>query len=135
MIRSGQFDAAENILQQALGRVRTKIADAARVSTLDSVRISGWEQIHAECGRLIAARLPIGAIGLNLSNYNDGLTDVWHDKEPAIEFTVYGNDAVDFSSASIEEVRRVSAKPPTPWQGRSRRRTVHRVNRHALESL
>jgi hypothetical protein len=31
---------------------------------------------------------------------------------------VYGNDAFDFASSTVDEILRASAEPPTPWQGR-----------------
>jgi hypothetical protein len=117
MLRAGNFDAADAFLREQLAGLRGRIADAARASAADSVRIDGWDLVHRECARRLAAGIRIGAIGLNLSNYNDSSTSVWHDKEPAIEFAIYGNDAFDFYNASIEEILRVSETPPTPWQG------------------
>ena len=116
-IRVGHFDAADTFLRERLAGLRGRIADAARASTADSVRIDGWDLVSRECARRLAAGVPISAIGLNLSNYNDSSTSVWHDKEPAIEFAVYGNDAFDFYNATIEEILRACETPPTPWQG------------------
>ena len=118
MIRAGRFNDAGAFLERGLAHCRTRLADAARTTTSDAVRILDWEKLDAECARLLAAGVSIGAIGLNLSNYNDSSTGVWHDKEPAIEFSVYGHNAFDFSSTTLEEILRVSVEPPTPWQGR-----------------
>ena len=117
MLRSWHFDAADAFLREQLTGLRGRIADAARATTAEAVRIDGWDVVNRECARRLAAGIPLGAIGLNLSNYNDSSTSVWHDKEPAIEFAVYGNDVFDFYDATIEEILRVSETPPTPWQG------------------
>jgi len=116
-IRGGHFDAADTFLREQLAGLRGRVADAARATTAEAVRIDGWDLVNRECARRLAAGAPISAIGLNLSNYNDSSTGVWHDKEPAIEFAVYGNDAFDFYSATIEEILRACETPPTPWQG------------------
>ncbi len=117
MLRSWYFDAADAFLREQLAGLRGRIADAARATTAEAVRIDGWDLVTHECARRLAAGIPLGAIGLNLSNYNDSSTNVWHDKEPAIEFAVYGNAAFDFYDATIEEILRASETPPTPWQG------------------
>ena len=88
-----QFDAAGAFLEHALAGCHTPIADAARAATADAVRFLDWDKVDAECARLLAAGVANGAIGLNLSNYNDSSTSVWHDKEPAVEFAVYGSTA------------------------------------------
>ena len=117
-LRGGHFDAADAFLRDQLADLRDRIADAARATAAEAVRIAGWDLVNRECANRLSAGVPIGAIGLNLSNYNESSTSVWHDKEPAIEFAVYGNDPFDFNDASIEEILRASETPPTPWQGR-----------------
>jgi hypothetical protein len=119
LIRRGSYKDAESILLDELARLSTPIAAAARAS--HTVELTGWDEINAECERLTAegpSPIAVTAIGLDLSNYNDSLTPVWHDKEPMVEFAAYTDSAFGFSSATVDELLRVSEAPPTPWQGR-----------------
>jgi hypothetical protein len=136
LIRRGSYADAESILLEGLAPLSSSIAAAARAAR--SVELTGWDEVNAECEWLTAERLSpikVTAIGLNLSNYHDPLTPVWHDKEPTVEFSVYTDSAFGFSSATVDELLRLSEAPPTPWQGRMAGETTATLGVSGLRAL
>jgi hypothetical protein len=117
LIRRREYLEAENLLVDLLLDRPGQIAIACRGLTVDTIEITGWEEVAFALGRATAQAQEVTAVGLDLSNYSDSEGRDWWDKEPIVELSLYDDAHFPFSTATRREMRQAATTHPAPWTG------------------
>lgn len=117
LIRRREYAEAEAALVDRLTEHPGQVATACRGLTADSVEVVDWEAVAAALGRASAHRQEVTAIGLDLSNFSDADGLDWWDRDPVVEYGLYGDTHFPFSTATRRQVQQAAAAHPAPWTG------------------
>jgi hypothetical protein len=117
LIRWGDHDAAERVLQSHLSQFDDPLADICRVTTTRSLSISGWDQVNTTLQQQEKSGEPYTAICFDISNHADLTPTPEGWSEPDIEVSYYSDESYPFSTSTHGDVIAACEQSSTPWQG------------------
>ena len=122
LLRRGDADEADRIVRENLTILANRgeaLAGRCLSTSLDEVRIVGWQRLNARCEALDHPEKPITAIGVDLSwpGHTDRQVDASGAMNPLIETNFFSDAAFPFSSSDRSALLTGYGISSSKWQG------------------